>query len=111
MQDVQLFTRHNDLTECRADAGKIVLPSLRQAHAAGRAIEQAYAETRFQLPDRLAQRRRRYLQFGRRGSEAAMLRDFPKGHQAVELIEFHILKHNFIWCAGLSYFSALIRRL
>lgn len=40
-----------------------------------------------------------------------MLRDFPKGHQAVELIEFHILKHNFIWCAGLSYFSALMRRL
>jgi hypothetical protein len=86
---VELLAGFNHLRHGRADARQVRLARLRQAHAARCPVQQPCAEPRLQLPDRLAQGGRRHLELGGRRGEAAVLRNFPEGDQAIELIQLH----------------------
>src|SRR5581483_4204194 len=95
LERVELFAGLEHLAERRRDARKVRLPSLRQAHASRRSMQQANAESRLEEADGLTQGGRRNLELRSGGSEAAVLGDLTERQQPVELVELHIVKHTF----------------
>jgi hypothetical protein len=98
-------SRLHHLLQCRTDARDVGLAGLGEAHAARGPLKQLHPQAGFQLPDRLAQRRRRDLQFRGRPGEPAVLRHLPEGDQSVQLVQLHIVKLTFTRRVAFAHFS------
>src|SRR5581483_9299297 len=94
------------LLEGRLGPRQEALAGLRQADAARRADEQRRAEPCLKGADRLADRGRRYTEFGGGAAKAAMLRDAEERLDAVEraLSDCEVLLHS------PSILSPIVRR-